>query len=137
MGGELKQVPRSSASLSLHHACNESHAPSKCILIAMMISRLTQEPIGTHNAKPHPGSPFAQKAAFIKDKYELRKYVRSLDPNVAHSLMWQAAFEVCKQPNTPTKLPLKYWDMHVRICGCWHILPSFRYSVLLSVLSMV
>ena len=50
--------------------------------------------IGTHNAKPHPGSPWAQKAAFIRDKYEKRKYVRLMSSDEACLLMWQAALAV-------------------------------------------
>lgn len=64
------------------------------VLMPAVLCSLSQEPIGTHNAKPHPASPQKQKAAYVRDKYELRKYVRSLDANVARMLMWQAVFEV-------------------------------------------
>lgn len=68
--------------------------------LAMPVCRVTaqiQGPshIGTHNAKPHPGSPWAQKAAFIRDKYQVRKYVRVMDTDEACLLMWQAALAVC------------------------------------------
>lgn len=59
-----------------------------------LVYRLNHDAIGTHNAKPHPASPQKQKAAFIRDKYELRRYVRKLDAHAARTLMWQAVFEV-------------------------------------------
>jgi Putative GTPase activating protein for Arf len=79
-----------------HRACKRP-AAALCAACqcAWCVCRLPPALIGTHNAKPHPGSPLQQKAAFIKDKYEHRKYVRTLEPSVALSLMWRAAFEVC------------------------------------------
>jgi hypothetical protein len=47
---------------------------------------------GPHNAKPLPSSPISQKIAYIRDKYELRKYVRQMSTDGATTSMWLAAF---------------------------------------------